>query len=172
MEALPRLPMLSFDLKHSPEYAEFGPTLKQYIKDHYGEDPAQYSKACTDLEQLRQAAIQVSRDYMGCTTLKKYYTQLEYLQKRFPMGEGGEAAIAFTWEDVQTGRDYVISDIRFEQACILYNIGSLHSLLGVLDTRHNVEGMRVSCTHFQCAAWIFEYLRDNFNTASMSTDMS
>lgn len=44
-----------------------------------------------------QAAIQVSRDYMGCTTLKKYYTQLEYLQKRFPMGEGGEAAIAFTW---------------------------------------------------------------------------
>ncbi|KAH9498601.1 Tyrosine-protein phosphatase non-receptor type 23 [Bulinus truncatus] len=147
MEALPRLPMLSFDLKHSPEYVEFGPTLKQ-------------------------AAIQVSRDVMGCTTLKKYYAQLLYLQGRFPMVEGGEAAIAFTWEDVQTGRDTVICDIKFEQACILYNIGSLHSLLGALDTRHNAEGMKVSCTHFQCAAWAFELLRNNFCSSSMSTDMS
>ncbi|KAI8775935.1 tyrosine-protein phosphatase non-receptor type 23 isoform X3 [Biomphalaria glabrata] len=172
MEALPRLPMLSFDLKHSPEYVEFGPTLKQYIKNHYGEDPALYNKPCTDLEQLRQAAIQVSRDVMGCTTLKKYYAQLQYLQGRFPMGEGEEAAIAFTWEDIQTGRDQTLCDIKFEQACILYNIGSLHSLLGALDTGHNAEGMKVSCTHFQCAAWAFELLRNNFCSSSMSTDMS
>ena len=46
---------------------------------------------------LSQAAIQVSRDFMGCTTLKKYYAQLQYLQGRFPMQEEGEAAIAFTW---------------------------------------------------------------------------
>lgn len=26
----------------------------QYIRDNYGEDPADYNKACTDLEQLRQ----------------------------------------------------------------------------------------------------------------------
>ncbi|XP_005093180.1 tyrosine-protein phosphatase non-receptor type 23 [Aplysia californica] len=172
MESMPRLPMLSFELKHSPDYVEFGPKLKQYIKTHYGEDPALYNKACTDLEQLRQAAIQVSRDYMGCTTLKKYYAQLQYLQGRFPMTNEGEAAIVFTWEDIQTGREHVIMDIKFEQACILYNIGSLHSLLGVLDTRHNAEGMKVSCTHFQCAAWAFEHLRNEFATSSMSTDMS
>lgn len=29
MEAVPRMPMLSFELKHSPEYVEFGPTLKK-----------------------------------------------------------------------------------------------------------------------------------------------
>ncbi|CAL1535665.1 unnamed protein product [Lymnaea stagnalis] len=172
MEALPRLPMLSFELKHSPVYIEFGLTLKQYIRDHYGEDPALYNKACTDLEQLRLSAIEVSRDFTGCSTLKKYYAQLLYLQGRFPMAEGGEAAIAFTWEDVQTGRDHVIYDIKFEQACILYNIGSLHSLLGALDTRHNAEGMKVSCTHFQCAAWAFELLRNNYCSTSMSTDMS
>jgi hypothetical protein len=28
MEAVPRMPMLSFELKHSPEYVEFGSTLK------------------------------------------------------------------------------------------------------------------------------------------------
>ena len=54
----------------------------------------------------------------------------------------------------------------------MYNIGALHSLLGVLDTRHNAEGMKVSCTHFQCAAWAFEHLRNEFATSSMSTDLS
>jgi len=29
MEAVPRMPMISFELKHSPEYVEFGPTLKK-----------------------------------------------------------------------------------------------------------------------------------------------
>ena len=26
----------------------------QYIRDHYGEDPAHYNKSCTELESLRQ----------------------------------------------------------------------------------------------------------------------
>ena len=42
-------------------------------------------------------------------------------------------------EDNQTGRDHVIADIKFEQACILYNIGALHSNLGAIDTRQNAE---------------------------------
>jgi len=29
MEAVPRMPMLSLELKQSPEYVEFGPVLKQ-----------------------------------------------------------------------------------------------------------------------------------------------
>ncbi|ESP04237.1 hypothetical protein LOTGIDRAFT_136485 [Lottia gigantea] len=171
MEAVPRLPMLSFDLKHSPEYVEFAPALKQYIQEHYGEDPALYNKACADIEQLRQSAVHVSRDFIGCTTLKKYYAQLQFLQGRFPLGEG-ENSMVFTWEDIQTGREHVIADIKFEQACILYNIGCLHSILGAIDTRQNAEGMKVSCTHFQCAAWAFEHLRDHFGSSAMSTDMA
>ncbi|KAK7498289.1 hypothetical protein BaRGS_00010549 [Batillaria attramentaria] len=172
MEAVPRLPMLAFELKHSPEYIDFGPTLKKYIRDHYGEDPALYNKAFSDLDQLRQNAIHVTRDFVGCANLKKYYAQLHYLNGRFPLGEGGEAAITFTWEDNQTGRDHIIADIKFEQACILYNIGALHSNLGAIDTRQNAEGMKVSCTHFQCAAWAFEHLRDHFGSSGMSTDMA
>jgi hypothetical protein len=29
MEAVPRMPMLSFELKQCPEYVDFGPALKQ-----------------------------------------------------------------------------------------------------------------------------------------------
>jgi hypothetical protein len=35
MEAVPRLPMLAFELKHSPEYIDFGPTLKKVSTQIY-----------------------------------------------------------------------------------------------------------------------------------------
>ena len=34
-----------------------------------------------------------------------------------------------------------------------------------------VQGMKVSCTHFQCSAGAFSYLRDHFNH-NFSVDMS
>uniref|UniRef100_M3YUA0 BRO1 domain-containing protein n=1 Tax=Mustela putorius furo TaxID=9669 RepID=M3YUA0_MUSPF len=59
----------------------------------------------------------------------------------------------------------------YEQACILYNLGALHSMLGAMDKRVSEEGMKVSCTHFQCAAGAFAYLREHFPQA-YSVDMS
>lgn len=172
MEAVPRLPMIAFELKTSPEYVDFGPVLKQYIRDNYGEDPADYNKACTDLEQLRQSAVHVSHDFMGCSTLKKYYAQLQFLQGRFPMTDGGQAALPFTWEDIFMAREVTLADIKFEQASVLYNIGALHSILGSMETRTNADSMKVACTHFQCASGAFEYLRDHFGSAMMSLDFS
>ena len=32
--------------------------------------------------------------------------------------------------------------------------------------------MKVACTHFQCAAWAFEFLRDHFGSSNLSVDMS
>ena len=52
---------------------------------------------CITYFSLFQSAIHVSHDFMGCSTLKKYFAQLQFLQGRFPMTEGGEAAIPFTW---------------------------------------------------------------------------
>ena len=38
-------------------------------------------------------------------------------------------------------RDKILSygDIAFEQFCVLYNIGALHSYLGAMDNRQNAE---------------------------------
>jgi hypothetical protein len=49
-----------------------------------------------------------------------------------------------------------LADIRFEMVSILYNIGALHSQLGASDSRVTAVGMKLSCTHFQCAAWAFQ----------------
>ncbi|NWT06854.1 PTN23 phosphatase, partial [Mionectes macconnelli] len=115
-----------------------------------------------------QSAVSVPRDFEGCSTLRKYLGQLHFLQSRIPMGSGQDAAVPVTWTEIFSGKAVTHEDIKYEQACVLYNLGALHSMLGAMDKRVSEE---VSCTHFQCAAGAFTYLRDHF-PHSYSVDMS
>ena len=60
----------------------------QYIRDNYGEDPADYNKACTDLEQLRQVTS-INRDLFDVFFEKwkhrnlKFYQYNMYIELRF-----------------------------------------------------------------------------------------
>ncbi|XP_072904946.1 tyrosine-protein phosphatase non-receptor type 23 [Hemitrygon akajei] len=170
MEAVPRMPMIWLDLKEAGEFS-FATAVRQYILKHYGENPSNYSEELKKLEQLRQSAVNVTRDFEGCSTLRKYFGQLHYLQSRIPMGSGEEAAVPVTWTEIFSGKAVTVDEICYEQACILYNLGALHSMLGAVDNRVTEEGMKVSCTHFQCSAGAFTYLRDHFSH-SFSVDMS
>nr|XP_009682507.1 PREDICTED: tyrosine-protein phosphatase non-receptor type 23 [Struthio camelus australis] len=143
----------------------------QFVLKNYGENPENYNEELRKLEVLRQSAVNVPRDFEGCSTLRKYFGQLHYLQSRIPMGAEQEAAVPIAWTEIFSGKTVTHEDIKYEQACILYNLGALHSMLGAMDKRVSEEGMKVSCTHFQCAAGAFTYLRDHF-PHSYSVDMS
>ncbi|KAI1885650.1 hypothetical protein AGOR_G00206010 [Albula goreensis] len=170
MEAVPRMPMIWLDLKEAGEF-QFNPSVKQFILKNYGENPENYNEQLKKLEQLRLSAVNVTRDFEGCSTLRKYFGQLHYLQSRVPLGSGQEAAVPITWTEIFSGKTVTHDDISYEQACILYNLGALHSMLGAMDNRVSEEGMKVSCTHFQCSAGAFSYLRDHFSH-NFSVDMS
>ncbi|CAN8002770.1 unnamed protein product [Ixodes hexagonus] len=160
MESAPHLPMLSCQLKSSPSNTEFGPALKRYIAEHYHEDPDSYTNEIKELETLRAAACQAPRTFTGCSTLKRYYSQLLCLQRRFPMTDEGPACVPFMWTDIYSGMVFNIMDIKYEEASILYNVGALHSQLGTLQNRDSSEGMKIACTHFQCAAWALQQVRE------------
>ncbi|XP_074539257.1 tyrosine-protein phosphatase non-receptor type 23 [Halichoeres trimaculatus] len=170
MEAVPRMPMIWLDLKEAGEF-QFSPSVRQFILKNYGENPDNYNEQMKKLETLRQSAVNVTRDFEGCSTLRKYFGQLHYLQSRVPMGTGQEAAVPISWTEIFSGKTVTHDDISYEQACILYNLGALHSMLGAMDNRVSEEGMKVSCTHFQCSAGAFSYLRDHFSH-NFSVDMS
>lgn len=55
-----------------------------------------------------------------------------------------------------------LPEIEFELMNILYNIGALHSKLGSMDSRVTPEGMKMACTHLQCAAWAFQAVRETY----------
>ncbi|KAM6169718.1 tyrosine-protein phosphatase non-receptor type 23 [Rhynchocyon petersi] len=170
MEAVPRMPMIWLDLKEAGDF-HFQPAVKKFVLKNYGENPEAYNEELKKLELLRQNAVRVPRDFEGCSVLRKYLGQLHYLQSRVPMGLGQEAAVPVTWTEIFSGKSVAHEDIKYEQACILYNLGALHSMLGAMDKRVSEEGMKVSCTHFQCAAGAFAYLREHFPQAH-SVDMS
>ncbi|KAG8443424.1 hypothetical protein GDO86_012006 [Hymenochirus boettgeri] len=164
------MPMIWLDLKEAGEFG-FNQAVKQFVLKNYGENPENYNEELKKLDQLRQSAINVPRDFEGCSVLRKYFGQLHYLQSRIPMCSEQEASVPITWTEIFSGKTVTHDDIKYEQACVLYNLGALHSMLGAMDKRVSEEGMKVSCTHFQCAAGAFAYLRDHF-AHSYSVDMS
>lgn len=163
--------MLTVNLKETLP-TEFGLSLKRHIRDHYQESPEAYNEEIRSLETLRRSAVAPSRDYSGSSCVRRYYGQLHLLQARFPMMEGGSAAVSFSWTDSITGKSSSAADIRFEQASVLFNVGALHSQLGAHDTRGSEESNRVACTHFQCAAGAFDTLNEQYSTVGLCSDMT
>ena len=87
--------------------------------------------------------------------------------------KAGEACEAeYSWEYLYSDKEIIHNDVRYELACMLYNIGAMHSYLGCLDKRHNDEGIKISCTHFQYAAWAFQTLKETYSLMNMSNDLS
>uniref|UniRef100_A0A1Q3FGM0 Putative tyrosine-protein phosphatase non-receptor type 23 n=1 Tax=Culex tarsalis TaxID=7177 RepID=A0A1Q3FGM0_CULTA len=162
MEAVPRMPMVSFDLKSSPEPTSFEP-LKQYIAEYYDEDPDSYSKECYQLDQLRNAATRPTQDVEGTALMKRYYCQLHSIQNRFLLNQLPESQqmLQFGWRDLYAGSTQK-STIKFEMAVVLHNFGALHTQLGAAEARSDPESMKKACTHFQCAAWAFGFIKDNY----------
>uniref|UniRef100_A0A8C7H2W9 Tyrosine-protein phosphatase non-receptor type 23 n=1 Tax=Oncorhynchus kisutch TaxID=8019 RepID=A0A8C7H2W9_ONCKI len=147
MEAVPRMPMIWLDLKEAGEF-EFSPSVRQFILKNYGENPDSYNEQLKKLETLRQGAVNVTRDFEGCSILRKYFGQLHYLQSRVPLGPGQEAAVPISWTEIFSGKTVTHDDISYEQACILYNLGELNYLNGVGKTMdHFSHNFSVDMSH-------------------------
>ncbi|XP_045534143.1 tyrosine-protein phosphatase non-receptor type 23 [Papilio machaon] len=162
MEAVPKLPLISFELKVSPENTHFGPKLKQYIAEAYREDPDSYANEIHQLEGLRSAAVRATIDAVGLSSLNRYFCQLRAMQSRFPMAKGQPVACTFAWKDLYANMSCSLADIRFEMASILYNIGALHTQLGAAEARTTPDSLKAACTHYQQAAWAFSHLKEQF----------
>uniref|UniRef100_A0A6P4E8D9 Tyrosine-protein phosphatase non-receptor type 23 n=1 Tax=Drosophila rhopaloa TaxID=1041015 RepID=A0A6P4E8D9_DRORH len=166
MEAVPRLHMLWFALKSSPEGTSFA-ALKKYIAEFYHEDPEAFSKEVHALETLRNQAMHTTKD--GAPVMKRYYCQLHALQNRFPqLTERG--IFTFTWKDLYHSAVHEVSDLRFERAAVLFNIAASHTQSGASVTRGDVDGMKMACTHFQAAAWAYGELRERYANVNSGGD--
>ena len=62
-------------------------------------------------------------------------------------------------KDILTNSNSKKIDYRSEFTTTLYNIGALHTQLGAAEDRTTEEGLKMACTHFQCAAWAFQVRR-------------
>lgn len=132
----------------------------QYIAEFYQENPDNYSKELYALETLRNQALNTPKD--NCAILKRYFCQLESLLNRFPKLRDKKVIFQFTWKDLYNNKVHEFNDIGYEQAAVLFNIATAHTQAGASVNRTDVEGMKLACTHFQCAAWAFGEIRERY----------
>lgn len=98
-----------------------------------------------------------------CAVVKRYYAQLHSLQSRFPLSSDTDL-LSFAWRDIYSNSIWHTNNIKYEMAAVLYNVASLHSKLGVEELRVDPESMKLACTHFQCAAWAFGEIKNQFGS--------
>lgn len=98
-----------------------------------------------------------------CATVKRYYAQLHSLQNRFPLSSDTDL-LSFAWRDIYSNSIHNTTNIKYEMAAVLYNVAALHSKLGVEEERVDPESMKLACTHFQCSAWAFGEIKNQYGS--------
>ncbi|KAK4472343.1 hypothetical protein MN116_002667 [Schistosoma mekongi] len=171
MDGLPRLPAVSLCMKKSDFVPELQP-LKKYIEVQYQQSSSLFNKEFNDFLSLRKYACEPSIDYTGLSGLKRYYAQLQLLKGRFHFSPTVCTDVTWKWQDILSSSYSESSDIRFEEASVLYNIAALHSILGVKEKRAVADSMKIACTHFQCAAWALNTLAERHLPLSGAPDLN
>ncbi|CAP25097.2 Protein CBR-EGO-2 [Caenorhabditis briggsae] len=169
MEALPTLPLMAPQFRTStlsydniPNF-DFKLRMKEYILLTFNADPHEYDSAFEELTQMKFEATIPDASPEQAQKLKKYYSQLCMMQKRFPMGAGEIMETPFAWHDglidMRSAHSEVqICDIEFEKASVMFNIGTCHAQVAAKEMRETQESIKTAFSHLQQATLAFEQL--------------
>ncbi|XP_023762851.1 vacuolar-sorting protein BRO1 [Lactuca sativa] len=145
--------------------------LRNYIVFNYSEREAQNLE--DDLETLKEMRNNIERfsaaDSLSTRRdlLQNYIKALTTIESRFPISPDKDHvnSVTFTWYDAFKNRNKASQkNIHLEKAAILFNLGAVHSQIGLACDRSTVEGRRQASHSFIAAAGAFAYLRDNAAT--------
>ncbi|XP_070043746.1 vacuolar-sorting protein BRO1-like [Nicotiana tomentosiformis] len=141
--------------------------LRNYIAFNYSEREAQNLE--DDLQTLKQYRSEIERvpaDSLPARRdiLQNYYKALCSVESRFPISPDKDHinSVFFTWYDTFKNKQKAVQqNIHLEKAAVLFNLGAVHSQMGLSLDRSAVEGRRQASHSFIAAAGAFAFLRDN-----------
>ena len=141
--------------------------LQDFIRTQYGGEQVvnEYAADIQRLNNARKRAAQVTvPDEASLEAIRKYLSLLNTVALRFPSLKGGEGKVewknlSFSWTDAFRPKNVVAqTDIDFERACFMFNLGALESLAGIQQDLKTIEGVKAACAHFNRSAGIFACL--------------
>ncbi|KAM7463483.1 hypothetical protein LguiA_031604 [Lonicera macranthoides] len=140
--------------------------LRNYIAFNYSERDAQNLE--DDLQTLKQLRSDIERSTDSLTSRRdlyqNYFKALAAVESRFPISPDKDHinTVTFTWYDAFKGKLKASQqNIHLEKAAVLFNLGAVHSQMGLGFDRSSVEGRRQASHSFIAAAGAFAFLRDN-----------
>ncbi|VDK22685.1 unnamed protein product [Anisakis simplex] len=138
---------------------------------HYQDDPSKYDTAISEIMSLRAQFARLVPDVETVCQMKRYYAQLTMMKSRFPMEDGDPIKIPFTWMDkaMDMPSSTSFEDVNFELISVMFNIGAIHASIAANETRSDLDSIKNAFTHFQCAAYPFQQIRDHMNASKYSS---
>ncbi|KAH6827801.1 Endosomal targeting BRO1-like domain-containing protein [Perilla frutescens var. hirtella] len=142
--------------------------LRNFVVVNYSEREAQNLE--DDLQTLKQLRSEVERGGAADSPaarrdlLQSYYRALCVVESRFPISPDKDHvnAVSFTWFDAFKNKQKASQQsIYLEKAAVLFNLGAVHSQIGLNYDRSAVEGRKQASHSFMAAAGAFAFLRDN-----------
>ncbi|XP_028174620.1 rhophilin-2 isoform X1 [Ostrinia furnacalis] len=157
------MPMIPLGLKETKE-VDFREPFKDFIMEHYSEDPATYEDAISDFMDMRQAMRTPVRSTAGVALLFKYYNQLYYIERRF-FPPDRSLGVYFEWFDSLTGVPSCQRTVAFEKACVLFNMAGIYTQIGAKQDRNTCAGLDGAVDALLRAAGTLRYIHENFTNA-------
>ncbi|KAK9063707.1 hypothetical protein SSX86_017579 [Deinandra increscens subsp. villosa] len=145
--------------------------LRNYIVFNYSEREAQNLE--DDLQTLKETRTSIERSSAADSLparrdlLQSYFKALTAVESRFPISADKDHvnSVTFTWYDAFKSRNKAAQqNIHLEKAAVLFNLGAVHSQIGLAFDRSTVEGRRQASHSYMAAAGAFAYLRDSAAT--------
>ncbi|KAG6391648.1 hypothetical protein SASPL_149405 [Salvia splendens] len=142
--------------------------LRNFIVINYSEREAQNLE--DDLQTLKQLRSEVERGGAADSPtarrdlLQNYYRALCVVESRFPISPEKDHvnAVSFIWYDAfKIKQKATQQNIHLEKAAVLFNLGAVHSQIGLSCDRSAVEGRKQASHSFMAAAGAFAFLKDN-----------
>lgn len=157
--------MLSIPFK-STQKRSFLEPFRSYISTTFEENPDTYQDDILALDSLRSLATQHPEAHdESANNLLRYYFQLGYTGSKFKIEEA-TIPIVFTWSNAFTPGDALVSsyNLGYEKASVLFNLGSLYSLLGVSQNTSSPDGIKRAAGYFQQSAGVFQFINESLES--------
>ncbi|KAA8529091.1 hypothetical protein F0562_033421 [Nyssa sinensis] len=122
----------------------------------------------SDLERATVDPLPARRDL-----LQRYYKALCAVESRFPISPNKDHinSVTFTWYDAFKNKQKASQqNVHLEKAAVLFNLGPVHSHIGLTFDWSSIEGGHQASHSFIASAGAFAFLRDTASTkASMES---
>lgn len=161
-------PMIPIGLKET-NFVDYSIALKDFLVDHYHDDPDLYRFELNCLTELRKACCQPMKNEDKLEINFAYYNQLYFVDRRFFL-PNSNGPVLYDWYDALTGMIATQKTVGFEKGSVLFNIAVLFAQKASKVKWKEALDLDEAVEDFRKAAGAFQYLRDNFLHAP-SVDM-
>jgi hypothetical protein len=161
---MPSNAMLAVPAKRAGGFLDLKGPVGRYLQSSFSAGVA--DQAVAGLQQAQLLRNKAAEMAGGAEELKEafigYYRFLTALENAIPVGkERGGAALRFQWTDAfQPDRGDGRSDVAFEKAALLFNLGAIASQVAMGADLSSESGVKNAARSYQEAAGVFGYLAE------------